>query len=499
MSTTTTRGGPGQAIYASFTVDGDEYAVDVRHVREVVNLPSEITPMPLAPDFVAGVFNLRGTIVPALDARRLLQASPRSGAAATKVVVVELNGVRLGLIVDDTGRVLRPRGDEQTLFEYEDASTRRLVAGVLKIAGALVRVLALPRLIALEDVPHPQDGMGAANGARARAQRKRCIIFRVGAMRLAFAIGGISEIVLASGIERSPVQEDLCAGVMHIREQIVPVVRFSALLQADTQTDANAAESRVIVLDLGTAQVGLLVDAVESIDAYFEDELMRVPVLGRHKAAMFAGCIDFGERGHVFLLDSQNVLDHGEIQRVTGNFSQLFGASEQSARTARRRVEHRLPYLWFRARDAFALPMQQVREIIDHADRLIVMPGAPDFVAGMFNLRGQLVTVVDVRSFYQLGAEESNQQPDRKIVVLDNGDALLGLLVDAVESIVRVDSSDKIPVPALLRHAMAAAVRDDITEVIRYAVDERQLHLQVLSSTRVFAAIAERQVETADA
>lgn len=485
-----------QPIYASFGLKDEEYAVDVRYVREVVNRPANITPMPLAPDFVTGVFNLRGAIIPVLDAERLLQEDRQTESAGSKVVVVDRGGMRLGLIVDDTGRVLRPRGEEQTLFEYEDGSTRRLVAGVLKIGGGLVRVLDLQRLIALENVPHPQGGFGYSNDTRTRSQRKRCIVFRVGGMRLGFAIGGIHEIVLASGIERSPVQEELCAGVMHIREQVVPVVRFSALLQTDTTTDTDAVEARVIVLDIGQTHVGLLVDAVESIDSYFEEDLMHVPVLTRHKANLFAGCIDFGERGHVFLLNSEGVLDNDEIKRVTGNFSQLFSSADRAARVVHRRAEHREPFLWFTARNAFALAMRQVREIIDYSTDLILMPGAPDFVAGMVNLRGKLVTVVDVRTFYRLDNEAADRLQNRKIVVLDNGDALLGLLVDSVESIERVDSADRIAVPLLLRNAMPPAMRNDVLEVIQARdKSERPVHLQVLDGTRIFDAVADRQVE----
>src|SRR5690606_33040601 len=123
-------------------------------------------------------------------------------------------------------------------------------------------------------------------------------------------------------------------------------------------------------------------------------------------------------------------------------------------------AEQRRPYLWFRARDAFALPMPAVREIIDCSAELIAMPGSPSFVAGMVNLRGQLVTVIDVRAFYELddAAVDTVQQALRRIVVLDQGDMLLGLLVDSVESIARIDAADRMPVPHLMRNAMPMAV-----------------------------------------
>lgn len=487
-----TRAAAAQPVYASFALGTEEYALDVRHVNEVVNLPPAITPMPLAPDFVAGIFNLRGAIIPVLDARRLLAVEGLAPAAGAKVVVVEHLGVRLGLMVDETGRVLRPRTEEQTLFAYEDNSAHRVVAGVLKIGDSLVRMLDLDRLVALENVPHAHTG--SAGATRAKLQRRRCIIFRVGHTQLAFAIGGIDEIVLACGIAPSPIQEDLCEGVMHIRGRVVPVVRFAEVLRGGTVVDPSSPNARVIVLALGAARVGLLVDSVESIDAYADDELMHVPVLSRHKASMFAGCLDLGERGHVFLLDSTTVLDNEELGRVTGNFSRLFADDDDAARQGRRRSEQRQPYLWFSARDAFALPMPAVREIIDCSAELIAMPGAPAFVAGMVNLRGRLVTVVDVRTFYDLNDSDAPapQAALRKIVVLDQSETLLGLLVDAVESIARVDAADRIAVPGLMRNAMPPAMREDVSEIIQVAAaTEKPVHIRVLDPKRIFASLSE--------
>ena len=494
------RAAASQPIYASFGLDDEEYAVDVRHVREVVNLPSSLMMMPLSPDFVAGVFNLRGAIIPVLNAKRLLRTHQAAQQAGSKIVVVDHGGTRLGLIIDATGRVLRPRGEEQTLFGFGDGSTHSVVAGVLKIGSSLVRVLDLERLMALENVPYPQDGSRSGYASRAKARRRKCITFHVGGMQLGFAIDGIQQIMLATGIERSPIQESLCAGVIHIGDEVVPVVRFSTLLQVDAATDANTADARVITLEIGQARVGLLVDAVESIDSYLDEDLMHVPMLTRHKANMFAGCLDFGERGHVFLLSSQGVMDNDELSRVTGNYSQLFGAGEHAAWAAQRRAESRQSFLWFKARDAFALPMREAREIIDGTSGLITMPGAPEFVAGMFNLRGELVTVVDVRAFYHLGAEPGETPRHRKIVVLDHPELLLGLLVDSVESILHVAPADKIPVPTLLRNAMPPAVREDVREIIQAGEQsERAVHILVLDAERVIAAIAAQGADVTDA
>ncbi len=483
-----------RTVYASFLLGEEEFALDVRHVQEVVKLPTEIVAMPLAPDFCLGIFNLRGIIIPLLSTDRLLGA-PRPFPPEAKVVIIHHLGIRLGLTCDDTGRVLRPRGDEWTLFAYEDQSIHRVVAGVLKWGQALVRVLDLERLIRLENIPHPENTASTHAAIKARLARRKAITFRAGGIAMAFPIGSIHEIVRAQGIEPSPVQDPLCEGVLHIRQHIVPVVQFAGLLGLPTtpvadEASPEASERRVVVLKIAHSYIGLLVDSVDSIDVYTDDQVMAVPVLSRQRAAMFAGCIDFGVRGHVFLLHAAGVLELDEIDRITGQHSALFIETE-SVQVRQHRAASRMSFLWFKAGTAFALPMREVREIVHCPPDLIPMPGAPQHISGMFNLRGQLVTVVDVRYFYQLGGAVLLPSAEDKILVIDYGDALIGLRVDSVESILHIYPEDKFPVPQVLRGALAPAIRNDVREVVRVPDSgERPVHLLVLDLARVLAQVA---------
>lgn len=482
-----------RTVYASFLLGKEEFALDVRHVQEVVKLPTHIVAMPLAPDFCLGIFNLRGIIIPLLSTDRLL-GTPRPLAPESKVVIIHHLGIHLGLTCDDTCHVLRPRGDELTLFAYEDQSTHRVVAGVLKLGPALVRVLDLERLIRLENIPHPENTASAHAAIKARLARRKAITFRTGGIAMAFPMGSIHEIVRAHGIDASPVQDPLCSGVLHIRQHIVPVVQFAGLLGLSVtpigDDSPEAAERRVVVLKIARSYIGLLVDSVDSIEVYTDDQVMPVPVLSRQRAAMFAGCIDFGARGHVFLLDAAGVFALDEIDRITGQHSALFVETE-SVQVRQHRAASRMSFLWFKAGTAFALPMREVREIVHCPPDLIPVPGAPQHISGMFNLRGQLVTVVDVRYFYQLGGAVLLPSAEDKILVIDYGDALIGLRVDSVESILHIYPEDKFPVPQVLRGALAPAIRNDVREVVRVPDSgERPVHLLVLDLARVLAQVA---------
>ena len=86
-------------MYLTFSVAGEEYAVGVEYVTEIVGL-QEIVQVPDVPDFVRGVINLRGRVVPVLDARLRFGLPPRDYDHRTVIVVLDVHGSPSGLVVD---------------------------------------------------------------------------------------------------------------------------------------------------------------------------------------------------------------------------------------------------------------------------------------------------------------------------------------------------------------------------------------------------------------
>jgi purine-binding chemotaxis protein CheW len=82
-----------------FEVADGVYAMDVSHVREVARWQS-ITPLPKAPELIEGVIDLRGVIVPVVDLGRVLTGRPCEPDAATRIVIVEIDNLLMGLVVD---------------------------------------------------------------------------------------------------------------------------------------------------------------------------------------------------------------------------------------------------------------------------------------------------------------------------------------------------------------------------------------------------------------
>lgn len=130
----------------SFEIGSEEYAVDILEVQEIIRMV-EITPVPKAPYFVEGVINLRGKVIPIIDLRLRFGLSAAEQTKETRIVVVDVSRVILGLVVDSVSEVLRvpsnliesPPSGKQGGAEFHK--------GVGRIDGRLLIMLNLNRLL----------------------------------------------------------------------------------------------------------------------------------------------------------------------------------------------------------------------------------------------------------------------------------------------------------------------------------------------------------------
>ena len=95
----------------TFRVEGETYALDVLRVREVLR-SAEVVSVPGAPDGVLGIINLRGSIVPVIDARARMGLPPADAEAPCRVLVMESDRQPVGLRVDSVAEVMRLRREE---------------------------------------------------------------------------------------------------------------------------------------------------------------------------------------------------------------------------------------------------------------------------------------------------------------------------------------------------------------------------------------------------
>ena len=133
--------------YVTMTIGGQLFGLPITQVHDVF-MPSRMTKVPLAPQEIAGILNLRGRIVTAIDMRSLLGLAKREDGGESMAVGIDCDGESYGLLIDAVGEVLRLANDSrQPLPLNLDSRLARVAAGVHRLEDQLLVVLDVERLL----------------------------------------------------------------------------------------------------------------------------------------------------------------------------------------------------------------------------------------------------------------------------------------------------------------------------------------------------------------
>ncbi len=142
--------------YITFALDGEEYGIPILNVREIIGM-LKITPVPRMPEFVRGVVNLRGKVIPVLDLRTRFGLEYRESDARTPIIVgeVEIDGstMQIGIVVDSVSEVIQVTQEnvEETPSFGVDVNTR-FILGIAKIEDGIKTLLDLDKVLTGEDL-----------------------------------------------------------------------------------------------------------------------------------------------------------------------------------------------------------------------------------------------------------------------------------------------------------------------------------------------------------
>lgn len=137
--------------YLTFMLDGEEYAVEILQVQEIKGWDTA-TPVPNTPDYVLGVINLRGAVVPVIDLRRHFNLEATVFDTTTVIIVVKVAGEEsdrtVGIVVDAVSEVYRfQRSDVQPPPELGSTINTEFVRGLVAVDDKMVILLETNRLI----------------------------------------------------------------------------------------------------------------------------------------------------------------------------------------------------------------------------------------------------------------------------------------------------------------------------------------------------------------
>ena len=135
----------------SFMIDDSEYAVDILVVNEILRFPV-ITRLPNTPQFIRGVINLRGNVIPVVDVRARFGFSKGAITDLTRIIVIDAKGKQIGLLVDNVYQVVRiPTANIDPPSEIITGVSEEFINGIGRFNDRLIILLRISHLIFLED------------------------------------------------------------------------------------------------------------------------------------------------------------------------------------------------------------------------------------------------------------------------------------------------------------------------------------------------------------
>ncbi|MCL4458275.1 MAG: protein phosphatase CheZ [Nitrospirae bacterium] len=136
--------------YIGFIMNKNEYTIPILKVQEIINLP-QVTKMPQSPNYIEGITNLRGRIIPIVNLKRLVRLNG-GDSAGEKVIVVTSGRVTFGVLVDGITGVVDIEDSEIEPTENIMKANIEQVSGVAKVNDRLITILDTKKLIPMEDM-----------------------------------------------------------------------------------------------------------------------------------------------------------------------------------------------------------------------------------------------------------------------------------------------------------------------------------------------------------
>lgn len=137
--------------YLTFQLDNEVYGIEIRYVTEIIGIQT-ITEVPDLPDYIKGIINLRGKIIPVMDVRTRFKKSLKEYNDRTCVIVVNIHELSVGLIVDSVSEVITIPETEIVDPPEMNKEGDKYIKGVGKVGNEVKLLLDCEKLLNYQDI-----------------------------------------------------------------------------------------------------------------------------------------------------------------------------------------------------------------------------------------------------------------------------------------------------------------------------------------------------------
>ncbi|ODS34207.1 MAG: purine binding chemotaxis protein [Candidatus Scalindua rubra] len=147
MEAVATKNAVNDEKFLTFSLGKEEYGVEILKVREIIGI-MDITTVPQSPDYMKGVINLRGKVIPIIDLRLKFSMPEAELTQETCIIVVEVNNTLIGVIVDSVSEVMDIKSEEiEETPNFGHGIDTNFIKGLGKTKGKIVILLDIAKVL----------------------------------------------------------------------------------------------------------------------------------------------------------------------------------------------------------------------------------------------------------------------------------------------------------------------------------------------------------------
>lgn len=315
------------AMLVTFEVAGQEFALELESVQEILPAPATLVAVPRAEALVLGVTSLRNRLLPLLSLRGLLGFAPKAAAdGREKVVVLRVGGAQVGLVADRARAILAARlsaidpippvlaartgGEARLKAIYRGEDGRRLVS------------ILSPEQLFREDVMRRLTEGGqnlsapAARGDSPHTSELQFLVFRLGKDEFGLPIDSVDEVgEVPAKITKVPKTPKFLEGVVNLRGDVLPVIDQRRRFEMPVLDESD--RRRLVVVRSEQHRAGLIVDDVSDVLRVAAGSVEPPPELTEQIARLVRGVINLEQSQRmVLVLDPSELLTPAERGRL---------------------------------------------------------------------------------------------------------------------------------------------------------------------------------------
>jgi purine-binding chemotaxis protein CheW len=317
----------------SFTVAGEEYAISIEDVQEIVQVPEHIIHVPHAESHVLGVMTLRNRLLPLVSLRRMFSLPFKDADEHSRIVVISVGSASVGVVMDTVNEVLRVSKDyvdpiPNMLTRDADMSE---ITEICRLADGkrLVSIISADNMFrhnsvreALSSIEKMQDEDGMNDAEKLGIEDdEQMVVFRLGKEEFGVPIESVQEIVrVPEELTHIPRAPSFVEGVINLRGAVLPVVdqrRRLGLEQIE-----RSEQQRIMVFLFDGVRTGFIVDSVAEVLKVPKSSIEPAPNLSNIQSKLIARVANLEKQKRLILLIEPSHLLEAEDREGLAAFAE---------------------------------------------------------------------------------------------------------------------------------------------------------------------------------